>query len=78
MKDCKDIFEWYREAIHVEYMLKWYCMQKAKSQKITKAQVVEPMAKDIKRDIEKQKHEKKEFTTNLNDTTYRALNMDGA
>ena len=58
MKDCKDMFEGYREAIHVERMLKWSRMrnpkpQVGKSQQTTKAHIVETVVEEIKIDVER-------------------------
>lgn len=61
MKDCKDIFQAYKEAICVEYMFGRFCLQKSKSQKgksqkkITEAHVVKPITENVKADIEQQK-----------------------
>eukprot|EP00268_Persea_americana_P053136 TRINITY_DN5995_c1_g1_i1.p1 TRINITY_DN5995_c1_g1~~TRINITY_DN5995_c1_g1_i1.p1 ORF type:complete len:117 (-),score=27.25 TRINITY_DN5995_c1_g1_i1:1308-1658(-) len=76
VNDCKDIFEGYEEAIGVEYLLTLYHMRKAKSQKLTAAQVVEPMTKDIKPDINKQDQEKREVTANSDETRCETLDMN--
>lgn len=70
------IFEGYEEAIYVEYLLKLYHMRKAKSQKITTAQVVDPMTKDIKPDINQQDQEKREVTAKSDKTRCETLDTN--
>ena len=70
MRDCKDNFEEYQEAIHVEYRIRWSCMKKSKSQKekspqVTEAHVVEPMVENIKPDIEEPESKVENSTTSL-------------
>ena len=48
MKECKDIFEGYREAIRVEYGLKWSRIRASKSlegkpHKLAEKHVAEPI-----------------------------------
>lgn len=68
MNSCKDIYEAYREATCVEYMLRRSHMQTSKSQErkspqITRAHVVEHMVEDIKIGIEMQEQETKDSMT---------------
>ena len=70
MRDCKDIFEGYPEAICVEYRFRESRMRKSKSQKEQSPQVIEahavvPMVENIKPDIEDPKLEGENSMTSL-------------
>ena len=70
MRDCNDIFEGYQEAILFWYKIRWSRMRKSKSaegksQKTTRAHVMEPVAENMKLDIEKSEEETKNSKTSV-------------
>lgn len=64
MNSCKDIFEAFREVNCVERLFRWSHVQQSKSQQETEVLIaLEPMATNIKTDIQKPEQESENSPT---------------